>query len=40
MTVRFTLKVLTVALIAGGGFGHYLRELRVDERAAAAGTAR
>jgi hypothetical protein len=40
MTVRFTLKVLTVALIAGAGFGHYLRELRVDEQSAAAGTAR
>lgn len=31
---RFLLKVLTVGLIAGAGFGYYLRELRQDEREA------
>ena len=32
LTVRFALKVLTVAVIAGTGFGYYLSELRADER--------
>jgi hypothetical protein len=36
MTVRFVLKVVTVAIIAGAGFWYYLRELRQDERALAA----
>lgn len=31
LTVRFLLKALTVALIAGGIFGYYLRDLRIDE---------
>lgn len=35
MTVRFVLKVVTVAIIAGAGFWYYLRELRQDERALA-----
>jgi len=34
-TVRFVLKVATVAIIAGTGFGYYLRELRDDEHALA-----
>ena len=33
MTVRFVLKVVTVAIIAGAGFWYYLRQLRQDERA-------
>lgn len=36
MTVRFVLKVVTVAIIAGAGFWYYLRQLRQDERALAA----
>lgn len=32
LTVRFLLKVLTVALIAGTAFGYYLWELRADEK--------
>lgn len=36
LSVRFVLKILTVAIIAGSGFGYYLRELRRDERALAA----
>jgi len=32
LTVRFILKALTVALIAGTGFAYYLWELRADER--------
>lgn len=36
LTVRFGLKVLTVAIIAGTGFGYYLRELRRDEEALSA----
>ena len=32
LTVRFVLKVLTVAIIASGGFGYYLHELRTDEK--------
>lgn len=36
LSVRFVLKILTVAVIAGTGFGYYLRELRRDERALAA----
>jgi len=32
LTVRFILKVLTVALIAGTTFGYYLWELRRDEK--------
>jgi hypothetical protein len=31
LTIRFVLKVLTVALIAGTAFGYYLMELRHDE---------
>jgi len=31
LTVRFVLKVITVALIAGTGFVYYLRDLRLDE---------
>jgi len=31
LTVRFVLKVVTVALIAGTAFTYYLRDLRVDE---------
>jgi hypothetical protein len=38
MTVRFALKVLTVAVIAGTGFGHYLRELRRDDSALPTGS--
>jgi hypothetical protein len=38
MTVRFALKILTVAVIAGTGFGHYLRELRADDSVLASGT--
>ncbi len=32
LTTRFVLKVLTVGVIAGTGFGYYLRELRTDEK--------
>lgn len=32
LTVRFVLKVLVVAAIAGTAFGYYLSDLRVDER--------
>lgn len=32
LTVRFVLKVLTVAIIAGSTFGYYLIDLRADER--------
>ena len=32
LTVRFVLKVITVALIAGTAFTYYLRDLRVDEQ--------
>ena len=32
LTLRFGLKVLVVALIAGGAFGYYLSDLRRDER--------
>jgi hypothetical protein len=32
LTVRFLLKVLTVAIIAGSVFGYYLSELRTDEK--------
>jgi Domain of unknown function (DUF5671) len=31
LTIRFVLKVVTVALIAGGIFGYYLQDLRADE---------
>lgn len=31
LTVRFVLKVLTVACLAGGGFWYYLTDLRADE---------
>jgi hypothetical protein len=31
LSTRFLLKVLTVAVIAGAGFGYYLRDLRQDE---------
>jgi len=34
LTTRFLLKVLTVAVIAGGTFGYYLWDLRQDEREA------
>ncbi len=34
LTVRFVLKVVIVALIAGTAFGYYLRDLRQDEVAA------
>jgi hypothetical protein len=34
LTIRFLLKVLTVAVIAGLIFGHYLRDLRKDEHEA------
>jgi hypothetical protein len=34
LATRFLLKVLAVGLIAGAGFGWYLRELRQDEREA------
>lgn len=34
MTMRFVLKVLTAGLIAGLICGHYLKDLRADERAA------
>lgn len=33
VTLRFLLKTITVAVIAGGIFMHYLRELRSEERA-------
>jgi Domain of unknown function (DUF5671) len=32
LTIRFVLKALTIASIAGGIFWHYLRELRSDEQ--------
>lgn len=32
LTVRFILKILTVALIAGTAFTYYLRDLRLDEK--------
>ena len=32
LTVRFVLKVVTVALIGGTAFTYYLRDLRLDER--------
>ncbi len=32
LTTRFALKVMIVAAIAGTAFGHYLRDLRQDER--------
>ncbi|MEZ5319289.1 MAG: DUF5671 domain-containing protein [Vicinamibacterales bacterium] len=32
LTVRFVLKVATIAAIAGGAFGYYLLDLRADER--------
>lgn len=32
LTTRFLLKVLTVAVLAGGVFGYYLTDLRADER--------
>jgi hypothetical protein len=35
LSQRFLLKVLTVALIAGTGFGYYLRQLRKDDAALA-----
>jgi hypothetical protein len=35
LTVRFTLKAVTIALIAGGAFGYYFAELRADEKEAA-----
>ena len=31
LTIRFVLKVVTVAVIAGGIFGYYLQDLRADE---------
>ncbi|MBA3948825.1 MAG: hypothetical protein H0X44_02640 [Acidobacteria bacterium] len=31
LTIRFVLKVITAGLIAGLIFGHYLRDLRIDE---------
>jgi heme A synthase len=36
LTVRFVLKVVTVALIAGTTFTYYLRDLRLDEQEARA----
>lgn len=33
LTVRFLLKIATAAIIAGVGFGYYLRELRLDDKA-------
>lgn len=33
LTVRFILKVLVVAVIAGAGFGYYMASLRADDRA-------
>ena len=36
LTARFLLKCATVALIAGAGFGYFLRELRRDEHALSA----
>jgi hypothetical protein len=32
LTTRFLLKVLTVAVLAGGAFGYYLTDLRSEER--------
>jgi hypothetical protein len=32
LTVRFILKVSTIAVIAGTVFGHYLRDLRIEEK--------
>jgi hypothetical protein len=40
LTVRFLLKVVTVAAIAGTAFAYYLRDLRQDEAEEAAGAAR
>lgn len=34
LTSRFVLKVLAVALIAGGAFGYYLRDLRQEDESA------
>jgi len=34
LTTRFLLKVLTVAVLAGGVFGYYLTDLRSEEREA------
>jgi hypothetical protein len=36
LTVRFVLKVVTVALLAGTAFTYYLRDLRLDEQEARA----
>ena len=36
LTARFLLKCATVAIIAGAGFGYFVRELRRDERALSA----
>ena len=36
LSVRFMLKILTVATIAGGVFGYYLWDLRADEKGAGA----
>jgi uncharacterized protein DUF5671 len=33
LTLRFILKVLVVAVIAGAGFGYYISSLRADDRA-------
>ena len=33
LTLRFVLKVLIVAVIAGAGFGYYMASLRADDRA-------
>ena len=35
LTERFVLKILTVAVVAGSGFGYYLRQLREDQAALA-----
>jgi len=35
LSIRFVLKVLTVAVIAGTGFVYYLRDLRIDEKVSA-----
>lgn len=34
LTTRFLLKALTVAVLAGGAFGYYLTDLRIEEREA------
>jgi hypothetical protein len=34
LTSRFLLKVLTVAVLAGGVFGYYLTDLRAEEKEA------